>query len=117
MKHLIAAVIGGLILTIFTTVIVGPVVADYSPQVHHGVASFYGAPDRMSAASRLYPPGTLVKVSRGNRFIYVVIVSQKGPSWHLFQTGRVIDLSREAFAELCNPKQGLCPVTVERIGP
>lgn len=64
-------------------------------------------------ASWSYPLGTIIKVTnlQNGRHIRVRI-TDRGPSKRL---GRVLDLGKEAFARLENPKKGIIQVRIERI--
>lgn len=96
-----------------------------------GLASWYGEehrgkpmangnpfdPDKLTAASWFYPLGTRVRVSvddssRPARSVLVTI-TDRGPSHRLVRAGRIIDLSRAAFARLAPPESGLLSVMVE----
>ena len=96
-----------------------------------GLASWYGEehrgkpmangdpfdPDKLTAASWFYPLGTRVRVSvddssRPARSVLVTI-TDRGPSRRLVRAGRIIDLSRAAFARLAPPESGLVSVMVE----
>ena len=95
----------------------------------NGLASWYGGgeplnrrtasgtrvdADALEAAMWEMPFGTAVKVTnRNNGRSVVVRITDRGPS-HRFSK-RVIDLSRRAFRALAPLRQGLIPVTVERI--
>lgn len=92
-----------------------------APPATHGVASWYGKREqgkrtasgerfdrrRYTAASRVYPLGTLlmVKYPRCGTFV-VVRVNDRGP----FKKGRVLDLSERAAETL-----GLKPYGVGRV--
>ena len=89
-----------------------------------GVASWYGEryrgkptasgelfdPDAMTAAHRELPFGTRVKCTLGARSV-VVTINDRGP----FIEGRIIDLSRGAFAKLAHTDAGLIKVKLEII--
>ena len=70
-------------------------------------------PDKLTAASWFYDLGTKLVVTHGDRSV-VVEVTDRGPARHLVQKGRVIDLSRAAFAILDSPSLGLIDVTIQR---
>lgn len=92
-----------------------------------GLASWYGEehrgrlmangqpfnPDALTAARWFFPLGTWVKVTHGVRSV-VVEITDRGPARHLVEQGRIIDLSRGAFARLDDPKLGLIEV---KVGP
>lgn len=68
-------------------------------------------PDAMTAASWSYPLGTRVRVISGAHSV-VVTITDRGPAWRLVRQGRIIDLSRAAFARLADTKVGLIHVFV-----
>ena len=78
----------------------------------------YGLPDaenysetHLTAASRTFPRGTYLIVSRGNSSV-VVRVNDYGPEeW----TGREIDLSSYAFSQLAPLSLGIIEVKIEKI--
>ena len=99
-----------------------------------GFASWYGEehrgklmanghrfdPDKSTAASWFYPLGTKVRVtvdsdsdSEPARSV-VVTITDRGPSWELVRSGRIIDLSHAPFRRLAKPSLGLARVKVER---
>lgn len=94
----------------------GPVLAacgaaSFYGSAHHGKAMANGRPfdmNAMSAASWNYPLGTVVKVrsQRTGKEIRVTI-TDRGPAKRL---GRVIDLSRAAFAKLAPTSKGVIAV-------
>jgi len=74
-------------------------------------------PDKPTAASWFYPLGTKVRVtlesdSEPARTV-VVTVTDRGPSWELVRSGRIIDLSHAPFRRLAKPSLGLARVRVE----
>lgn len=77
------------------------------------VATWYARglrhPDRLTAASRVYPRGSKLEVSRMGRTIRVV-VNDYGPEEH---TGADIDLSRGAFEKLAPLRIGRIIVQVK----
>jgi rare lipoprotein A len=115
-----------------------------------GLASWYGEqhrnrlmangrpfdPDKLTAASWMYPLGTRLRISThdedrsvvvtrgavrtprptydhdGDRSV-VVTVTDRGPARELVRRGRVIDLSKAAFAVLGDCKAGLIRVRIE----
>ncbi|HEX6262949.1 MAG TPA: septal ring lytic transglycosylase RlpA family protein [Actinomycetota bacterium] len=86
-----------------------------------GVASWYGEPfrgrtsacgdpydpDALTTAHRHLPCGTRLRVEHGGRGV-TVTVTDRGP----FVPGRIIDLSRAAFARLAPLEEGLVEVRV-----
>jgi len=74
-----------------------------------GLASWY---DADGAAHRTYPFGTIVKVTNlANNKYCEATITDRGP----FIEGRIIDLSREAFAEIADLGAGVVEVKVEPI--
>ena len=87
-----------------------------------GVASWYGEryrgkptasgelfnPDALTAAHRSLPFGTVVRCTYGTNTV-TVRINDRGP----FVKGRVIDLSRAAFARLCDVDKGLIKINIE----
>jgi peptidoglycan lytic transglycosylase len=98
-----------------------------------GVASWYGEdhrgrlmangkkfnPDRPTAASWFYPPGTKVRVTVNSanqqRRSVLVTITDRGPAKGLVHDGRIIDLTHAAFKQLARPHRGLVAVTVQPI--
>jgi len=71
---------------------------------------------KMVCASWDYVFGTVLRItnlSTGKRC--VVTVTDRGPNKKLYAKGRVIDLSKRAFAEIADCKQGVIPIAVEVI--
>lgn len=83
---------------------------------HHGRTMANGRPfnmHAMTAASWSYPLGTVVKVrSQATGKEIKVTITDRGPARRL---GRVIDLSRAAFAKLAPLSKGLTKVCVTRL--
>jgi rare lipoprotein A len=71
-------------------------------------------PDKLTAASWYYPLGTKVRVSAAGSTNYVeVTITDRGPSRKHVRLGRIIDLSKAAFARLTSPDKGIISVTVQ----
>jgi rare lipoprotein A len=103
--------------------------ANLSPM--KGIASWYGEahrgkpmanrqpfdPEKLTAASWFYPLGTRVRVSLQSdpETAVVVTITDRGPARRYVDQGRVIDLAREAFAQIASIDLGLVPVQVEVI--
>ena len=96
-------------------------------QVDEGLASWYGleeagrttasgevmAPEKLTAAHRTLPFGTLVRVTEIETGNHVeVIINDRGP----FVAGRIIDLSFAAARDLGVVEKGVVPVRIEVIG-
>lgn len=81
--------------------------------VHYGSgkASWYAGVGAMTAAHRTLPKGTRVRVVNANNGKSVVVtIADRGP----FIDGRIIDLSRDAFAEIAPLGSGVATVRVEK---
>ena len=93
-----------------------------------GVASFYSYecanlpmangkifdPEKNTCASWFYDFGTvLVVTSLDTGLSTEVVVTDRGPNKRLVCEGRVIDLSRKSFEEICDPDKGLTRVVVQ----
>lgn len=76
-------------------------------------------PDRLTAASWFYPLGSRVEVTVRSpgmpRRTVTVRITDRGPAERLVKSGRIIDLSRAAFAQLDSPHKGLVSVSVRRL--
>jgi rare lipoprotein A len=76
-------------------------------------------PDRLTAASWFYPLGSRVKVSLNapgkTRKEVTVVITDRGPAMDLVRDGRIIDLSRAAFAKLEATDRGLVQVSLRRL--
>ena len=92
-----------------------------------GMASFYSYecanqpmangknfdPEKRTAASWFYDLGTVLAVkSIDTGLITEVVVTDRGPSKKLVKKGRVIDLSKRAFQDICALKKVLTSVTI-----
>ena len=92
-----------------------------------GVASYYSYecadlpmangkpfdPEQNTCASWFYKFGTVLKViSLDTGRATEVVVTDRGPNKRLVAQGRIIDLSRKAFAEICDTDKGLTKVVV-----
>ena len=97
-----------------------------STSEQHGVASYYGKklaghktasgerydPDKLTAAHRTLPFGTIVEVTRADGRSVRVRINDRGP----FVKGRVIDLSRRAAEKIGLLRDGVADVTVSVVG-
>ena len=91
-----------------------------------GTASWYGAecagkamangkpfdPAALTCASWFYPLGTKLEVRCGNRSV-IVECSDRGPARRLVAKGRIIDLSRAAFEQLGDIRNGILQVNIK----
>lgn len=101
------------------------------PGARAELASWYGAdhrgrpmadgrpfdPAALTCASWDHPLGTRLRVTRraGRPASVLVTVTDRGPARRL-RPRRHLDLSHAAFARLADPRVGLLPVRVERVG-
>jgi rare lipoprotein A len=70
-------------------------------------------PEQNTCASWFYKFGTVLKViSLDTGRATEVVVTDRGPNKRLVAQGRIIDLSRKAFAEICDTDKGLTKVVV-----
>jgi len=97
-----------------------------------GVASFYSYecankpmangkifdPEQRTCASWFYKFGTVLEVkSLDTGQVTEVVVTDRGPNMRLVKQGRIIDLSRRAFEDICPPRKGLTRVKVTAKSP
>jgi rare lipoprotein A len=90
--------------------------ASWYGEKHRGLLMANGQrfdPDKCTAASWFYDIGTKVVVTHENRSV-IVEITDRGPAKFLLKKGRIIDLSRAAFAKLADPDLGLIDVTVRK---
>ena len=106
----------------------GILVAGQLPRPYEiGTASFYSYecanlpmangkafdPDKRTCASWFYRFGTVLCVkSLDTGLSTEVVVTDRGPNRRLVKKGRVIDLSKKAFEDICDTAQGLTNVVV-----
>lgn len=86
--------------------------ASWYGEAHHGRLMANGRPFNMhalTAASNSLPLGTSARVTAGKRSVVVRITDRGG----FGKYGRIIDLSKAAFAKLAPTGQGIVPVCVE----
>jgi rare lipoprotein A len=69
--------------------------------------------DTMTCASWDFPFNTILEVTNLNngKKIYVR-VNDRGPAERLYRQGRVVDLTKSAFAEIAGLEEGLVNITV-----
>lgn len=108
-----------------------PIMTLQSPIVYRidalGIASYYSYecanlpmangkpfdPERHTCASWFYKFGTVLRVkSLDTGRVTEVVVTDRGPNKRLVKEGRIIDLSRKAFEDICDPDKGLTRVSV-----
>ena len=98
--------------------------------IYKGMASWYSGEDpgilettanmeifddtKLACAIWNLPFNTLLKVTNLNNGQHVTVrVNDRGPARRLVAQGRVIDLTKTAFAEIADLKQGLISVSIE----
>lgn len=75
-----------------------------------GGASYHEYPDIRTCAHKSLPKGTALKVTNlGNGKVTTCVVNDRGP----YVEGRILDLSREAFAEIAAISDGVARVAIE----
>jgi rare lipoprotein A len=88
--------------------------ASFYAEAHHGKTMANGRPfnmHAMTAASNTLPLGSNARVTAGQRSV-VVKITDTGA---FGKYGRIIDLSKAAFAKLAPTKQGIAEVCVTRL--
>jgi rare lipoprotein A len=88
--------------------------ASFYAEAHHGKTMANGRPfnmNAMTAASNTLPMGSNARVTAGKRSVVVKITDTGG----FGKYGRIIDLSKAAFAKLAPTSKGLIPVCVTRL--
>lgn len=88
--------------------------ASWYGEAHHGRTMANGRPfnmHAMTAASNSLPLGSTARVTAGKRSVDVKITDTGG----FGKYGRIIDLSKAAFAKLAPTRQGIVVVCVERV--
>lgn len=89
----------------------------YSTAETHGRATASGEridDGAYTAACWGVPFGTRLRVTHADRSV-VVRVNDRGPAKRLVAAGRVVDLSRAAFAALAPLERGVIPVVIEEV--
>jgi len=70
-------------------------------------------PEKRTCASWFYRFGTVLRVrSLETGRMTEVVVTDRGPNRRLVKRGRIIDLSKRAFQDICDPSKGLTDVIV-----
>ena len=88
--------------------------ASFYAEAHHGKTMANGQPfnmHAMTAASNSLPLGSKARVTYGKRPVVVTITDRGG----FGKYGRIIDLSKGAFAKLAHTDKGLIRVCVSRL--
>lgn len=86
--------------------------ASWYGAAHHGKLMANGRPfdmHAMTAASNRLPLGSRVRVTSGKRSVVVMITDRGG----FGRYGRIIDLSKAAFAKLAPTEQGIARVCLQ----
>lgn len=123
-RHLIAGTIGAAVIILVAAVFLWATPlqvqaaecgkASWYGEVHHGKRMANGKPFNMyrnTAASNTLPLGSVARVSYRGKSIQVTITDTGG--FHKY--GRIIDLSRAAFASLAPLDKGIITVCVTRV--
>jgi rare lipoprotein A len=70
-------------------------------------------PENRTCASWFYDFGTVLSVqSLDTGRSTLVVVTDRGPNKRLVRKGRIIDLSKRAFEDICDLNKGLTRVTI-----
>jgi rare lipoprotein A len=70
----------------------------------------------MTAASWDYPLGTCLEVTNTASLAKInVRINDRGPSRSLYLKGRILDLSKGAFAKIADLEQGVITVTIKQV--
>lgn len=88
--------------------------ASFYAEAHHGKTMANGRPfdmRAMTAASNSLPLGAKARVAHGKRSVVVTITDTGG----FGKYGRIIDLSKGAFAKLAHTDKGVIKVCVSRL--
>ncbi len=112
-------------LVIFLTLLLVHSGLSFSDEI--GVASYYSYecarlpmangkifdPEKRTCASWFYDFGTrLIVTSLDTGLTTEVVVTDRGPNKRLVREGRIIDLSKRAFQDICSLRKGLTRVTI-----
>jgi len=105
------------------------VIQPHNPEIS-GIASWYGGgeilnehtangelfdPGELTCASWNYTFGTTLRITNyANGNSIIVRVNDRGPNKRL---GRIIDLTKKAFSEIADIKEGLIKVKIEKVEP
>jgi rare lipoprotein A len=116
------------IIAVFVAAIILSLTADPSSAKLHALASYYSYecadspmangklfdPEKRTCASWFYKFGTVLEVTSldtGKKT--EVVVTDRGPNKRLVRQGRIIDLSKRAFEDICDLSQGLTAVEIK----
>ena len=104
-----------------------PMVAKNPPPIQTGEASFYSYecadqpmangkpfdPEKRTCASWFFKFGTVLIIkSIDTGKTTEVVVTDRGPNKRLVKNGRIIDLSKRAFQDICKLEKGLTQVKI-----
>jgi len=120
-RHALDLVIGAILICGMAFLFGGPPVraaecgkASFYAEAHHGKTMANGRPfnmNAMTAASNSLPLGSRANVVSGKRSVEVKITDTGG----FGKYGRIIDLSKAAFAKLAPTSKGVIRVCVTRV--
>lgn len=120
-RHTCDLVIGAILVLGMAFLFGGPPVraaecgkASFYAEAHHGKTMANGRPfnmNAMTAASNTLPMGSNARVTAGKRSVVVKITDTGG----FGKYGRIIDLSKAAFAKLAPTSKGVIRVCVTRM--
>jgi len=120
-RHACDLVIGAILICGMAFLFGGPPVraaecgkASFYAEAHHGKTMANGRPfnmHAMTAASNTLPLGSNARVTAGKRSVVVKITDTGG----FGKYGRIIDLSKAAFAKLASTSKGVIRVCVTRV--
>lgn len=90
--------------------------ASYYGSQHHGKKTASGEifyMDSLTCASNIHPLGSKLKVTNleNNRSVIVRVTDRGGFS----KMGRILDLSRGAFAKIADVRKGIVKILVEKV--
>lgn len=72
--------------------------------------------EELTCASWDFRFGTKLKITNErNGKSVIVTVTDRGPTKRLYRQGRIVDLSKRAFSQIADLKQGIISVTVEEV--
>ena len=120
-RHALDLVIGAILICGMAFLFGGPPVraaecgkASFYAEAHHGKTMANGRPfnmNAMTAASNTLPLGSNARITAGKRSVVVKITDTGG----FGKYGRIIDLSKAAFAKLAPTSKGVIRVCVTRV--
>ena len=121
LSHIVDLIIGAILVLGMAFLFGGPPVraaecgkASFYAEAHHGRTMANGRPfnmNAMTAASNTLPLGSNARITAGKRSVVVKITDTGG----FGKYGRIIDLSKAAFAKLASTSKGVIRVCVTRV--